>query len=410
MRYHIVVGLLLLVVVHVASFVPHVLRTGGRDRSVAVKASDIESAPPPPQQEISRKEFTLACREDDNACGMYLNITEAGIAFFGPTSYSNQVAIKWEGGPAKVLVLVKPDEDIFPSVVKAIRHLWDRGIDVIVQEETYLHMKMKDSEDSRAESALSVLDLDQKQGIDMVMTFGGDGLLMHCNAMFGGRPIPPIMSFDFGSLGFLSPFEFENFESTVDSLIKNGMNVTLRMRLQCSIWRDDVQLGNTVHALNEVVIDRGPASFLSVLDITCDNRYMTTLQGDGIIIASPTGSTAYSLAAGGSMVHPTVPAILLTPICAHTLSFRPLLVPDSSVLEITVPEDCRASGWASFDGKRRQELQKGDMLRIQLCLYPMPTFQRADFTTDWFDALRSGFMFNERPRQSPKIPGKPAKS
>jgi NAD+ kinase len=109
----------------------------------------------------------------------------------------------------------------------------------------------------------------------------------------------------------------------------------------------------TYNVLNEAVIDRGPSPFLSVIDIDCDQQFLTTLQGDGIILATPTGSTAYSLAAGGSMVHPAVPAILLTPICAHSLSFRPLLLPDSSVLDCTVPLDSRANGWVSFDGKFR---------------------------------------------------------
>ena len=156
--------------------------------------------------------------------------------------------------------------------------------------------------------------------------------------------------------------------------------------------------------LNEVVIDRGPSPFLSNVDILCDSQYLTTVQGDGVIIATPTGSTAYSLAAGGSMVHPSVPAILLTPICAHTLSFRPLVLPDASILTCIVPEDGRANGWISFDGKFRQELFKGDSVRIKMCPYPMPTVNRLDFTADWFEALRSGFMFNQRPKQRPLVP------
>jgi len=96
--------------------------------------------------------------------------------------------------------------------------------------------------------------------------------------------------------------------------------------------------------LNEAVIDRGPSPYLSVLDLACDDEYITTLQGDGIIFATPTGSTAYSLAAGGSIVYPSVPTILLTPICAHSLSFRPMMLPDSAVLTCEVPEDCRSSG------------------------------------------------------------------
>lgn len=105
--------------------------------------------------------------------------------------------------------------------------------------------------------------------------------------------------------------------------------------------------------LNEAVVDRGQSPYLSVLDLSCDSQYITTSQGDGVIFATPTGSTAYSLAAGGSIVFPSVPAILVTPVCPHTLSFRPMLMPDSAVLNCQIPADGRASAWASFDGKHR---------------------------------------------------------
>lgn len=127
----------------------------------------------------------------------------------------------------------------------------------------------------------------------------------------------------------------------------------INSRLYMSILCHCNWILGTYNVLNEAVIDRGPAPYLAIVDIDCDNQYLTTMQGDGIIFATPTGSTAYSLAAGGSMVHPAVPAILLTPICAHTLSFRPLLLPDSSVLVGTVPEDSRSTSWVSFDGKFR---------------------------------------------------------
>lgn len=87
--------------------------------------------------------------------------------------------------------------------------------------------------------------------------------------------------------------------------------------------------------------------------------------------------------------------------CAHTLSFRPLILPDSSVLVCTIPEDGRSNGWISFDGKCRQEISKGDSVRIKMCPNPMPTINRFGFTADWFEALRLGFMFNQRPRQKP---------
>jgi NAD+ kinase len=151
--------------------------------------------------------------------------------------------------------------------------------------------------------------------------------------------------------------------------------------------------------LNEAVIDRGSSPFLSAIDLECDDEYITTVQGDGLIIATPTGSTAYSLAAGGSMVHPSVPAILVTPICPHTLSFRPLLVPDSSILSCKVPYDARNSAWVAFDGKFRKELQRGDRMDVHMSLHPAPTINRLSFTGDWFNPLRSQFMFNLRPKQ-----------
>ena len=138
----------------------------------------------------------------------------------------------------------------------------------------------------------------------------------------------------------------------VDYVLNNAALLTLRQRLKCTMWKDGVNKG-TFHVLNEAVIDRGPSPYLSAIELTCDGQYLTTVQGDGVIIATPTGSTAYSLAAGGSMVHPSVPAMLLTPICAHTLSFRPLMLPDSSVLSCAVPADSRATAWVCFDGKFR---------------------------------------------------------
>jgi NAD+ kinase len=190
-----------------------------------------------------------------------------------------------------------------------------------------------------------------EEKLDLIIAFGGDGLLMHANTLFADG-VPPIMCVDFGSLGFLAPFTFEEYQEELDKILQGAALLTLRMRLHCSIVRDQKIIAS-YRVLNEAVVDRGPSPYLSTIDLKCDQQYLTTVQGDGIIISTPTGSTAYSLAAGGSMVHPSVPAILLTPICAHTLSFRPLLLPDSCTLTAEIPLDCRASAWVSFDGKFR---------------------------------------------------------
>jgi NAD+ kinase len=126
--------------------------------------------------------------------------------------------------------------------------------------------------------------------------------------------------------------------------------------------------------LNDLVVDRGPSPYVSLLELfgilyrlkrrlslicfTGDDHHLTTVQADGLTISTPTGSTAYSLSAGGSLVHPEIPAILITPICPHTLSFRPMLLPDSMELRICVPFNSRSTAWASFDGRGRVELKR----------------------------------------------------
>ena len=96
-------------------------------------------------------------------------------------------------------------------------------------------------------------------------------------------------------------------------------------------------------------------------------------QGDGLIVSTPTGSTAYAVAAGASMIHPSVPAVMVTPICPHSLSFRPIVVPAGVDLTITVSPDSRNTAWVSFDGRKRQELCHGDSLSVNTSIYPIPS-------------------------------------
>lgn len=201
------------------------------------------------------------------------------------------------------------------------------------------------------------------------------------------------MAFHMGSLGFLTPFEFENFEHQITNILKGNAALTLRSRLRCIVVRqkdginpagggggggggtspavmangDSSNGGNKAGSpnschlvLNEMVVDRGPSPYLSNVDLYIDGKYITTVQGDGLIVSTPTGSTAYAVAAGASMIHPSVPAIMITPICPHSLSFRPIVVPAGVELKICVPPDARNSAWVSFDGRNRQEIEVGD--------------------------------------------------
>jgi NAD+ kinase len=286
---------------------------------------------------------------------------------------------------------------------------------------------------------------------DIICTLGGDGLLMHAGMMFQG-PVPPIMCVAGGSLGFLTPFSIEEMvfallislgetkgdqtespqtpefmadinvfppnmpafaleENTVNGQERKNARfsfsadsricLSIRMRLECCIFSQDGAIRARYNVLNEVVVDRGSSPYLAALECFCDNVHLTTVQADGVIFATPTGSTAYSLSAGSSVVHPAVPCILVTPICPHVLSFRPMIFPDHVVLRCYVPEDARSEASVAFDGKHRQELRRGESLQVQMSPYPVPTINRVDHSADWLESLKRSFNFNSRPRQRP---------
>ncbi|OTF83773.1 sugar kinase-like protein, partial [Euroglyphus maynei] len=219
--------------------------------------------------------------------------------------------------------------------------------------------------------------------VDFIICLGGDGTLLYASSLFQ-ESVPPVMAFHMGSLGFLTPFEFDDFQQQINNVLKGNAALTLRSRLRCNIVRDSDNIflnngdnhnnnitQNHCHlVLNEMVVDRGPSPYLSNVDLYIDGKRITTVQGDGLIVSTPTGSTAYAVAAGASMIHPSVPAIMITPICPHSLSFRPIVVPAGVELKICVSPDSRNSAWVSFDGRNRQEIKVGDSVRVTTSIYP----------------------------------------
>lgn len=241
---------------------------------------------------------------------------------------------------------------------------------VIAQDETY-----KD----RLKYWTNELCRKKPHTFEICLALGGDGTVLYASWLFQ-RVVPPVMSFALGSLGFLTKFDFEQYPHILTRAFRDGVTVSLRLRFEATVMRsrrkdtdedqksrdlvdeligdgsDDV---NTHHPdgshniLNDIVMDRGPNPTMSSIEVFGDEEHFTTVQADGICVATPTGSTAYNLAAGGSLCHPDNPVILVTAIAPHTLSFRPIILPDTIVLRIGVPYDARASCWASFDGKER---------------------------------------------------------
>ncbi|KAI2640474.1 ATP-NAD kinase [Hypomontagnella submonticulosa] len=256
-------------------------------------------------------------------------------------------------------------------------------------------------EDPRFENMLRYWSPDlcwsHPEKFDLVLTLGGDGTVLFTSWLFQ-RIVPPVLSFSLGSLGFLTTFEFERYKHYLNKIMgEEGMRVNLRMRFTCTVFRNggqEMEEGEQFEVLNELVIDRGPSPYVSNLELHGDNELLTVVQADGCIFSTPTGSTAYSLSAGGSLVSPDLPAILLTPICPHTLSFRPMVLSDTMLLRVSIPRNSRATAYCAFDGKGRVELKQGDCVTITASQYPFPTVMRTE--TEWFDSVSRTLQWNTR--------------
>lgn len=239
--------------------------------------------------------------------------------------------------------------------------------------------------------------------------------------------MPPLITFRLGSLGFLAAHDFSGYKGHLDNVINgyeemetcritssidgstlSGVYITLRMRLQCQLYRNGKPVEDGRHdVLNEIVLSRGASPYLSKIEVYERDQLITKVQADGVMLATPTGSTAYSAAAGGSMVHPSVPAILFTPICPHTLSFRPVILPDYAKVELRIAGDARSGAQATFDGKYPTELVPGDSVRVELSPHPVPTINLRDQTLDWFSSVERCFRWNDRTEQKELISESP---
>ncbi|CAD6333934.1 unnamed protein product [Miscanthus lutarioriparius] len=319
---------------------------------------------------------------------------------------NKQILLKWESPPQTVLFVTKPNSNsVLTLCAEMVRWLKEHNnMNVFVEPRVRKELLAEDS----YFSFIQTCNNDQEAKtlhtkIDLIVTLGGDGTVLWAASLFKG-PVPPVVAFSLGSLGFMTPFPSEQYRECLGNVLKQSFSITLRSRLQCHVIRDaakeQVETEEPILVLNEVTIDRGMSSYLTYLECYCDSSYVTRVQGDGLIISTTSGSTAYSLAAGGSMVHPQVPGILFTPICPHSLSFRPLILPEYVTLRVQVPFNSRGQAWASFDGKGRIQLGPGDALICSISPWPVPTACLADSTTDFLRSIHEGLHWNLRKSQS----------
>ncbi|GMH78812.1 hypothetical protein TrST_g8148 [Triparma strigata] len=232
-----------------------------------------------------------------------------------------------------------------------------------------------------------------------IMTIGGDGLLLYVSTLFQ-KSCPPILPIAGGSLGFLTPHSKSSALSTLLSTSPSPTSpptkLTLRMRLFVRIT-SPTSPPFTFNVLNECSLHR-TSDYLTSLNLSVNSSPFAPVQADGIIFATPTGSTAYSMAAGSSVVHPGVAGIVVQPICPHVLSFRGMVFPDYAVIEVTTNNN-RGGVEVAFDGRERRVLEEGERLEVRMSKYPVATVCNEGDTDDWVRGLSECFGFNRRKLQ-----------
>lgn len=201
---------------------------------------------------------------------------------------------------------------------------------------------------------------------DVLLVLGGDGTILSAARLASERSIP-ILGVNMGGLGFLTEVRLDNLYPSLDRVFANDCTLDERLMLATHIHRHGEAVARGV-ILNDVVISKGTLARMIDLQIAIDGQFVTNLRGDGLIIGTPTGSTAYSLSAGGPIINPGVQALILTPICPHTLTHRPLIVPSNVVIEVTLTSQDEGS-MATLDGQVGIAIAQGDKAVIHASDY-----------------------------------------
>jgi NAD+ kinase len=244
--------------------------------------------------------------------------------------------------PTRIGLTAKPHPHAQAALEEAAAWLTTRGVTVVVG----------------ADEAAA-------QGVDVVMAFGGDGtLLAAANAVVQSDTDIPVLGVHLGHLGFLTEVRHPELTDALAAVIEGRTWTETRLLLEGRVERDGVVSASRL-ALNDIVITRGPLSRMIELDVSVDSEHVCHVRADGLIVATATGSTAYNLSAGGPVVHPSVDAVLLTPIAPHTLTNRPIVLPASAHIVLRPTLDAPADVVATFDGQYGAPLQSGDVVSIR---------------------------------------------
>ncbi|MFO0585273.1 MAG: NAD(+)/NADH kinase [Anaeromyxobacter sp.] len=240
--------------------------------------------------------------------------------------------------------------------------------------------------------AVAADEPDAGRTADLLVVLGGDGTLIHAARLLGGRPVP-ILGVNMGSLGFLTEVPQSELYAALEMVLAGHAVVSERMKLQVNLFRAaSAEPVVNAEVLNDAVIGKGALAKMAELDLRCSGQWVATYKGDGLIVATPTGSTAYSLAANGPIVFPTMKGLIVSPICPHTLTQRPIVAPDDKNIEVLLVNDSEV--YLTLDGQTGLRLERGDRVRVQAA--PNPVLLVRNPRIDFFGILRAKLRWGER--------------
>ena len=270
-----------------------------------------------------------------------------------------------------------------PQKVGIVYKKTDEAAGTAGELERYLRAKGREVTTDEKEVARSA---------DLVVVLGGDGTLLHAARLLGGRRAP-IVGANMGGLGFMTEVPQGEILSTLDRVLAGEATVSERLKLRVHLHRPGEQArALDAEVLNDVVISKTALSRMTELDTRYKGNFVTTYKADGVIVATPTGSTAYALAANGPIVYPTMQGMIIAPICPHTLTQRPLVVPDDGDIEIVLMNETEV--YLTIDGQTGVPLGQGD--RVQVKQSPNRVLLVRNPRIDFFGILRAKLHWGER--------------
>jgi NAD+ kinase len=266
--------------------------------------------------------------------------------------------------------------------------LHERGIAVLIEEETGLNVGMQLDPSGWTSADFASIGAQA----DVAIVLGGDGTMLNAARQLARYRVP-LVGVNQGRLGFMTDIARNDMLSCMDDLLAGNFVLETRMLLDSEVLRDGAGIASNL-ALNDIVVDKGAIGRMIEFGLFIDGEFIYNLRSDGLIVATPTGSTAYSLSANGPIMHPQVAGIALVPLCPHSLTNRPILIGDRSEIEIRIIQ--ATDSRAHFDGQVTVDLKRDDIVRICRSEYSICFLHPPGYS--YFAMLRQKLHWSEQPK------------